>query len=69
MTTGTVLFYNAQKGFGFIQPDHFEKEILVRAAALNQAGISGLAEGQLVEFEKMIDTSDGKIAVGALKIR
>jgi CspA family cold shock protein len=69
MTTGTVSFYNAQKGFGFIQPDHFEKEILVRAAALQQAGISGLTEGQLVEFEKMIDTRDGKIAVGTLKIR
>jgi CspA family cold shock protein len=69
MTKGTVLFYNAQKGFGFIQPDHFEKEILVRASALQQAGISGLTEGQPVEFEKMIVTSDGKTAVGTLKIR
>jgi cold shock protein len=68
MASGTVLFYNAQKGFGFIQPDHFEKEILVRAASLQQAGISGLTEGQQVEFEKTIDPHDGKTAVGTLKI-
>ena len=68
MITGTVLFYNVKKGFGFIQPDHFEKEILVRAAALQQAGISSLTEGQQVEFEKMIDPHDGKTPVGTLKI-
>jgi cold shock protein len=68
MITGTVLFYNAQKGVGFIQPDHFEKEVLVRAAALQHAGISGLKEGQQVEFEKTIDPRDGKTAVGMLKI-
>ena len=57
-----------KRGFGFIQPDHFEKEIFVRAAALARAGISGLAEGQQVEFEKAIDPHNGKTAVGTLKI-
>jgi cold shock protein len=68
MITGTVLFYNAQKGFGFIQPDHFEKEIFVREAALQRAGIGRLKEGQQVEFEKTIDPHNGKTAVGILKM-
>ncbi len=41
----------------------------MRAAALQHAGVSGLTEGQQVDFEKMIDTNDGKTAVGILKIR
>jgi cold shock protein len=68
MITSTVLFYNSQKGFGFIQPDHFEKEISVRAAVLRRAGIRGLREGQQVKFEKEIDPRNGKTAVGMLKI-
>lgn len=68
MIPGTVSFYNAQRGFGFIQPDHFEKEIFVRAAALARAGISGLAEGQHVKFEKAIDPHSGRTAVGTLRI-
>ena len=46
MNTGTVKFYNDQKGFGFIQPDNGDKDVFVHATALERAGISGLREGQ-----------------------
>ena len=48
MATGTVKFYNGQKGFGFIQPDDGGKDVFVHATALERAGIRGLAEGQKV---------------------
>jgi CspA family cold shock protein len=38
MDTGTVKFYNGQKGYGFIQPDHDEKDVFVHATALERAG-------------------------------
>ena len=51
MTTGTVKFYNDQKGFGFIQPDNGDKDVFVHATALERAGIRGLREGQKVEYD------------------
>ncbi|MGC2396247.1 MAG: cold-shock protein, partial [Rhodomicrobium sp.] len=48
MTTGTVKFYNGQKGFGFIQPDDGGKDVFVHATALERAGIRNLVEGQKV---------------------
>jgi len=50
MNTGTVKFYNDQKGFGFIQPDHGDKDVFVHATALEAAGISSLNEGDKVSF-------------------
>ena len=52
MITGTVKFYNDQKGFGFIQPDSGGQDVFVHATALERAGIRGLREGQKVTFEK-----------------
>jgi cold shock CspA family protein len=46
MNTGTVKFYNDQKGFGFIQPDDGSKDVFVHATALERAGLPGLIEGQ-----------------------
>jgi cold shock protein len=68
MTTGTVKFYNGQKGFGFIQPDDGGKDVFVHATALERAGLRGLDEGQKVSFDTQQDSRTGKIAVGTIQI-
>ena len=68
MNTGTVKFYNSQKGFGFIQPDSGEKDVFVHATALERAGLTGLHEGQKVKFNTQADSRSGKIAVGSIEI-
>jgi cold shock protein len=60
MTTGTVKFYNSQKGFGFIQPDNGGKDVFVHATALERAGMRGLAEGQKISFDIEEDRRTGK---------
>ena len=67
MNTGTVKFYNDQKGFGFIQPDNGGKDVFVHATALERAGISGLREGQKVTFETQNDPRSGKLAVSTIE--
>jgi len=61
--TGTVKFFNSQKGFGFIQPDGGGQDVFVHVTALDKAGIKGLAEGQRVTFDTEVDRKNGKIAV------
>ncbi len=51
MTTGTVKWFNAAKGFGFIAPDEGDKDVFVHITAVHEAGMQGLAEGQRVVFE------------------
>jgi len=68
MNTGTVKFYNAQKGFGFIQPSDGDKDVFVHATALERAGISGLSEGQQVKFDTQLDPRSGKTAVGTIEL-
>ncbi len=51
MTNGTVKWFNATKGFGFISPDDGGKDAFVHISALERAGISSLDEGQRVEYE------------------
>lgn len=63
MNTGVVKFYNAQRGFGFIQPDDGGKDVFVHATALERAGLRGLVEGQKVSFDTREDRRTGKIAV------
>jgi cold shock protein len=67
MTSGTVKFYNTQKGFGFIQPDDGGKDVFVHATALERAGIHSLVEGQKVSFDTELDSRSGKTAVGNIK--
>src|SRR5579862_8214201 len=67
MNTGTVKFYNDQKGFGFIQPDDGGKDVFVHATALERAGMRGLVEGQKVTFDTQEDRRTGKIAVGTIQ--
>jgi cold shock protein len=68
MNTGTVKFYNDQKGFGFIQPDGSAKDVFVHATALERAGILNLREGQKVKFDTQNDPRSGKIAVSTIEL-
>ena len=68
MATGTVKFYNTQKGYGFIVPDDGSKDVFVHATALERAGLRGLNEGQKVNFETQTDQRSGKIAVGQISL-
>jgi CspA family cold shock protein len=67
MRTGTVKFYNSQKGFGFIQPDDGGKDVFVHATALERAGMRGLAEGQKIGFDVETDRRSGKDAASNLQ--
>jgi CspA family cold shock protein len=51
MSTGTVKWFNAQKGYGFIQPTDGSKDVFVHISAVERAGIGSLQEGQKVSFE------------------
>ena len=60
-TTGTVKFYNSTKGFGFVQPEDGSKDAFVHVTALERAGISGLNEGDKVNFD--LETGrDGRVS-------
>jgi cold shock protein len=67
MNTGTVKFYNNQKGFGFIAPDDGGKDVFVHATALERAGMRSLNEGQKVTFDTQEDRRTGKIAVANIQ--
>jgi len=65
MATGTVKFFNAQKGFGFIQPTDGSKDVFVHISAVEKAGMGTLNEGQKVSYD--VVTERGKQAAGNLK--
>jgi len=67
MTSGTVKFYNTQKGYGFIAPDGGGNDVFVHASALERAGIRTLNEGQKVQFDTELDRRSGKTAVANIK--
>ena len=60
MATGTVKWFNGQKGFGFIEPSDGSKDVFVHISAVERAGLGGLAEGQKVQYELKTDTMRGK---------
>lgn len=62
MTTGTVKWFNGQKGFGFIQPNDGGNDVFVHISAVERAGLSGLNEGQKVNFELKTDKMRGKVS-------
>ena len=51
MATGTVKWFNSQKGFGFIQPDAGGSDVFVHISAVERAGLRGLNEGQKISYE------------------
>ena len=65
MATGTVKFFNSQKGFGFIQPTDGSKDVFVHISAVERAGMSNLAEGQKLSFE--VVSERGKKAASNLQ--
>lgn len=62
MATGTVKWFNDQKGFGFIQPDAGGQDVFVHISAVERSGMNGLTEGQKVNFEVAQDRRTGKSA-------
>ncbi len=67
MSTGTVKWFNAQKGFGFIQPDDGGKDVFVHISAVERAGMTGLNEGQKISYEIVADRRTGKSSAGNLQ--
>ena len=66
MATGTVKWFNATKGFGFIQPDDGSKDVFVHISAVQGAGLATLKDGQKIQYET-VSGKDGKMSAGNLK--
>lgn len=60
METGTVKWFNDQKGYGFIQPDNGGKDVFVHISAVQRSGLNGLVEGQKISYEVEEDRRTGK---------
>ena len=67
MSTGTVKWFNAQKGYGFIQPDDGGKDVFVHISAVERAGMYNLNEGQKVSFDVVKSPKNGKEAAENLR--
>ena len=67
MATGTVKWFNAQKGYGFIQPDDGDKDVFVHISAVERAGLRDLREGQKVSYEIAQDRRTGNSSADQLK--
>ncbi|MFG1296532.1 MULTISPECIES: cold-shock protein [Xanthobacter] len=67
MNIGVVKWFNATKGFGFIQPDDGGTDVFVHISAVERAGMQTLAEGQKVQFEIVRDNKSGKSSAGNLQ--
>ncbi len=67
MNKGTVKWFNAQKGFGFIQPDAGGPDVFVHISAVERAGMNGLKEGQKISYEIVTDRRNGKSSADKLQ--
>jgi CspA family cold shock protein len=67
MTTGTVKWFNATKGFGFIQPDDGGADVFVHISAVERSSLGSLSEGQKLRYELERDQRSGKMSAGQLQ--
>jgi CspA family cold shock protein len=67
MSSGTVKWFNAEKGYGFIQPDDGGKDVFVHVSAVEQAGMRSLQEGQKISYEIVADRRTGKSSASNLR--
>ena len=68
MNTGTVKWFNATKGYGFITPDQGGPDAFVHISAVERAGLRSLNEGQKVTYELEQDRRSGKMSAGNLQV-
>ncbi|MGI6244703.1 MAG: cold-shock protein [Pseudochelatococcus sp.] len=69
MATGTVKWYNEQKGYGFIQPDAGGKDVFVHVTAVQRAGLNSLGDGQKVSYELETDRRTGRESAVNLQVQ
>jgi cold shock protein len=67
MATGTVKWFNATKGFGFIQPDDGAQDVFVHISAVERAGLSSLNDGQKVSYDLVSDKRSGRMSADNLR--
>jgi cold shock protein len=67
MSQGIVKWFNATKGFGFIQPDDGSKDVFVHISAVERSGFNDLREGQKVTYDIVADRRTGKSSADNLK--
>jgi CspA family cold shock protein len=68
MATGTVKWFNNQKGYGFIQPDGGDRDVFVHISAVERAGLQTLRDGQKISYEMATDRRTGKQSADQLKV-
>ncbi len=67
MNTGTVKWFNATKGFGFIQPENGSADVFVHISAVERAGMRSLADGQKISYDLVQDSKSGKSSADNLQ--
>jgi cold shock protein len=67
MTTGTVKWFNATKGFGFIQPDSGGQDVFVHISAVERSSLGSISEGQKLSYELERDQRSGKMSASQLQ--
>ncbi len=65
MATGTVKWFNATKGFGFIQPEDGSKDVFLHISAVESAGLQSPADGQMIQYE-LESGRDGRSSAGSI---
>jgi CspA family cold shock protein len=68
MSKGTVKWFNAEKGFGFITPDDGGRDAFVHISAVERSGLSQLREGDKISFEMVADQRSGKLSADKLEM-
>ena len=69
MATGTVKWFNATKGYGFIEPEEGGKDVFVHISAVERAGMNGLNEGDKISYEIEVDHKRGKSSAVDLQMQ